>query len=461
MGEGEQIVKKLRFHSRFQLLTALSLMLSVLFMPTWVNIARSATTTVSVVPQLISTNLGETFSIDVTVTDVIDLYAWEIELNWSASLLGTIAVTEGAFLNTGGSTFFIYRLDEALGHILIDCTLMGQIPGISGGGVLATVTFLVSDAGETPLNLHDEVLLDHNEAQITCQVSDGYCYLDFLHDVAVFGVEPSPMITSIGSLVNINVTVHDVGVFDETFNVTVYSGSQTIGNRTVSLQSGSSANLLFTWNTNGYEKGDYAILASASVVQGEVNLSNNDKQAAKPVTLLYDGHDIAVFNVKPSKTIVGQGYSMSIEVAVKNYGAFNEISNTVVHADITTIWLQIDELASGSSVTLSVIWNTSSFAKENYTISAYAEPVPDEAYIADNKYISNVPVHVGIPGDVSSSTPGVYDGACNMRDINYVVLLFNTNPSSPNWKPNADINSDGVVNMRDITIGILNFNKHE
>jgi hypothetical protein len=48
-----------------------------------------------------------------------------------------------------------------------------------------------------------------------------------------------------------------------------------------------------------------------------------------------------------------------------------------------------------------------------------------------------------------------------MKDIAYMVALFNTKPSSPNWNPNADINNDGVVNMKDIAIGILNFNKKE
>jgi len=70
-------------------------------------------------------------------------------------------------------------------------------------------------------------------------------------------------------------------------------------------------------------------------------------------------------------------------------------------------------------------------------------------------------VHVGVPGDVSGPTIGVYDGTANMRDINYMIQLFNTNLSSPNWKPNADVNNDGTVNMRDIQIAILNFGKHE
>lgn len=425
------------------------------------NIAQSTVTTVSAVPQLISANLGQSFSIDITVTDVVDLYAWEIELSWAPSLLGTLSVTEGSFLKSGGHTFFIYSWNDTQGHILIDCTLFGQIVGVSGSGVLATVTFLVRGAGETPLDLHDEVLLNHNEMQIACQVLDGYYYLNVSHDVAIVNVEASPMIALIGNSVNINVTVQDVGAFNETFNVTVYAGSQAIAMEPVSLSSGSSTNLLFTWDTTDYAKGDYAIIASASVVQGEVNIANNCRQTANLLTLLYNGHDIAVTEVEPSKTIVGKRYSAAIKVVVKNYGVFNETSKTAVYANSTIIWFQIDYLTSGSSATLSLVWNTSSFAMGNFSISAYAEPVPDESDITDNQRISYVPVHIGIPGDISSSIQSTYDGIVNMRDIAYLIQLFNTKPSSSNWSPNADVNNDAVCNMRDVAVAISSFNQHE
>jgi hypothetical protein len=48
-----------------------------------------------------------------------------------------------------------------------------------------------------------------------------------------------------------------------------------------------------------------------------------------------------------------------------------------------------------------------------------------------------------------------------MRDINYLILRFNSKPDSPNWNPNADVNNDRTVNMRDIQIAILYFNQHE
>ena len=56
-------------------------------------------------------------------------------------------------------------------------------------------------------------------------------------------------------------------------------------------------------------------------------------------------------------------------------------------------------------------------------------------------------------------TGGRPDGVVNMRDINFMILHFNENPSSPAWLPSADINRDNVVNMRDINIAILEFQK--
>lgn len=172
-------------------------------------------------------------------------------------------------------------------------------------------------------------------------------------------------------------------------------------------------------------------------------------------------HDVAVTNVASSKTVVGQGFSASINVTVANQGGYTETFNATAYVNTTIIASQNVTLSVGNSTTVMFTWNTTGFAYGNYSISAYAWPVPGENNTANNNLTCNVPVHVGVPSDISGPTQGIYDGTCNMRDIQYLILLFNTNPSSPNWKPNADINNDGTVNMRDIQIAILNFNKHE
>ncbi len=118
-------------------------------------------------------------------------------------------------------------------------------------------------------------------------------------------------------------------------------------------------------------------------------------------------------------------------------------------------------LPSGNFTMLTLTWDTTSTSYGSYEISAVAGAVPGETNISDNNITCTFLVHVGVPGDVSSQIQGMYDGRVNIRDLAYLILLFNINSSSPNWKPNADINNDGVVNMRDVAIAVANFNKHE
>lgn len=178
-------------------------------------------------------------------------------------------------------------------------------------------------------------------------------------------------------------------------------------------------------------------------------------------TAYYLSPDVAVTSVIPSKTVVGQGYSASMNVTVMDLGFSAEILNVTLYANNSSVENQTVILAPGWSLVMHFSWNTSGFAYGNYTISAYVWSVQGEVYVTNNNSTANVQIHVGIPGDVSSSTPGVYDKVVNMKDIAYMIALFNTKPSSPNWNPNADVNNDGVVNMKDIATAIFNFNQHE
>lgn len=51
------------------------------------------------------------------------------------------------------------------------------------------------------------------------------------------------------------------------------------------------------------------------------------------------------------------------------------------------------------------------------------------------------------------------DGHVDTRDIAFLISLFNTTPTSPNWNPNADLNKDLKVGMRDISIVCQDFGK--
>lgn len=424
-----------------------------------------AATMVSVVPSSISAVVGQNFNVNVTISGVSNLYGWEYRINWDANLLNVTSVTEGPFLKTGGNTFFSYNLNSTGGNMVVDSTLLGNALGVNGNGTLSTLTFHVGNAGQTPLNLYNVTLVDPSNKDIFCMTTSGYGYFNLsapAQDLEVTKVDASPTILLLGNVVNINVTVQNQGTSAETFNTTVYANAQVVGfSFDSSLDSGKSTTIPFVWNTTGFVKGDYAISASVSVVPGEINVANNNGETDTPVTLLSDGHDVAIVKVGTEKTVVGQGYNMSIATIAKDYGVFSEIFIVTVYADTTALYTQSVSLNSGMATTINFTWNTTSFAYGNYTLKADASTVLGETDVTNNEYAYQTFMHVGVPGDVSGAVLGQYDGTVNMRDITYFVLKFNTRLGSVGWSPNADINDDGTVNMRDIAIAILNFNKHE
>jgi C1A family cysteine protease len=172
-------------------------------------------------------------------------------------------------------------------------------------------------------------------------------------------------------------------------------------------------------------------------------------------------HDVATTDLTSAKTIIGQNYTGNFTLNVKDLGNFTETFNVTCCANTTSCLLQNVTLFSGNSTTIAFTWNTTDFAYGNYTISTHADVVPGETNVTNNDCTFSIPVHVGVPGDVSGPTIGVYDKTVNMRDIAYLINHFDTRASSPNWDPNTDINNDGVCNMKDIAIAILYFNQHE
>jgi len=180
-----------------------------------------------------------------------------------------------------------------------------------------------------------------------------------------------------------------------------------------------------------------------------------------PLVQPFNAHDVGITDYLMSKTVVGKGYSLSLEVKVVNYGVYDEDFLVTAYADASTATAQAVKLTKSNYLILTLTWNTTGFAYGNYTVCACAGPVQNETNTADNNWTCSTPVHIGVPGDVSSTTPGVYDGVDNMKDIAYLVSLYQTKPNKPNWNPNADVNNDGVVDMKDIAIAVYYFNQHE
>jgi hypothetical protein len=407
---------------------------------------RSASTaTVSVYPASITAGLDQNFKINVTISNVEDLYGWEFRLNWTTTLMDVVNVTEGPFLKSHSSTFFNVNMNATGGSMIVDCTLLGNVSGVNDAGTLAMITFYATNVGQGPLNLYDVILVNSLVQGIPSQATGGYAYITY-HDVAVTAVNFSPTALLAGGLVGINATVKDLGDYSETFNVTAYADSHSLGKKSVSLSSGSFTTVAFVWNTTGYDFGDYAISASASVVPGETNTTNNVKVANNTLTILYNGHEIAVTKVQLGKTILGQGYNMTVTARVKNYGTYSETFNTTLYENTTIIQTQTVTLSSGESTTLSFVWDSKGFAKGNYTAWAYAWPVKGQTDTANNTLKAAVQIEITIPGDVG----GFH--VVNILDVVMITSIYDTKQGNPKFNPNCDIENTGQITILDVVV---------
>jgi hypothetical protein len=121
------------------------------------------------------------------------------------------------------------------------------------------------------------------------------------------------------------------------------------------------------------------------------------------------------------------------------------------------IGTQTVTLESGASTTLTFTWNTTGFAKGNYTISAYAWPVSGETDIEDNTYSDGI-VTIAMIGDLTGPNNWP-DGKVDIRDVSSVARAFGSYIGHPLYNPNYDIIYDGKIDMKDISTVARNFGK--
>ncbi len=102
-------------------------------------------------------SLGKTFTVDLMVSDVLFLYAWQVNISFNPSVLRIVDKIEGDFLaNQPEGTFGSDRIENERGWAFFGWTTMGQHLGVSGSGTLATVQFEVRGIGESLIQIEAE-----------------------------------------------------------------------------------------------------------------------------------------------------------------------------------------------------------------------------------------------------------------------------------------------------------------
>jgi parallel beta-helix repeat protein len=158
-------------------------------------------------------------------------------------------------------------------------------------------------------------------------------------------------------------------------------------------------------------------------------------------------HDVAVTNITMSKTVIGQGYPANVTVTLQNKGSLNEIFNATVAANYTVIQTLPIYLRTGQFTIITIVWNTTGWAKGAYTIYAQADRVAGEtdANASDNLLVYGI-VKVTVPGDVDG------DRDIDIYDIVRITSAYDAWRGQPRFDPNCDIDSNDHINIYDVVI---------
>jgi hypothetical protein len=165
-------------------------------------------------------------------------------------------------------------------------------------------------------------------------------------------------------------------------------------------------------------------------------------------------HDVAVTGIAPSKTVVGQNYSVNVTVTAANPGDYPETLDLTLFANTTEIAeVSVDDVANGTSTFVVFAWNTTGHAHGNYTISAVVRPALNETDLSDNTLVSG-PVCVTVPGDING------DFKVSLQDLVRLANAYGSKPGDAKWNPNADIDGNGIIDQSDANILSQHYGQH-
>jgi hypothetical protein len=212
--------------------------------------------------------------------------------------------------------------------------------------------------------------------------------------------------------------------------------------------------ITYNWNTTDIPHGNYTIKAVATPVPEEIDTADNTFTGGTLSIKLWP--NIAITETTPSKTVVGEGYTVYIDVTIENQGSDEATFNVSLYWNDTIIDTFTNITLTGlNSLTISSTWNTSGWTKGVYIISAHASLVPDETNTDDNTLVYDRAVIITVPGDTDG------DRDIDIYDIVRLASVYGAKRGESRFNPNCDIDGNGEINIYDIVIATSRYGYKE
>ena len=133
-----------------------------------------AAPTITLTPSLTNLTVGDSFTLDINIQGAVDLYAWQFDVNFAlAGLLDAMAPVDGGFLSPG-QTYGAGVVDNGAGTITGIFSALSGPTGVTGDGILASITFQAMLAGTATIVAANITLLDSNLDSIFFDIGNAF-----------------------------------------------------------------------------------------------------------------------------------------------------------------------------------------------------------------------------------------------------------------------------------------------
>jgi hypothetical protein len=155
-------------------LISLAIVLPVTVILLFVQKATAAGPKLGCKPYFLTVKTGQTFYFTVAVTETVDLYAWQFDMNYNKNYLEFLRVVPGKHLRVDGvQYYFVKPITVTVGTTtnevrLAAYTRLAADQGVDGSGAIAHVFFRAkSPTSGYNLTLNDTKLVNRNALDVT------------------------------------------------------------------------------------------------------------------------------------------------------------------------------------------------------------------------------------------------------------------------------------------------------
>lgn len=333
---------------------------------------------------------GSTFNINVSVTEVEDLWVYHVVVFYNTTVLNATGWQSYApFTDESPSS-----INRTAGYVSVAYSMPMGTP--VGGGVttnasvpsvnLVRIDFMVIEYGASLVDLRQVNLAKPDAENIECATIGGAFSNIDVHNIVITDLKASKTrVEAPGGVFSFNVSLSNRGDFPETFNLSTSIRVEIgppllfINQTDLFLAAGDNMTQSFDWDTTGSAIGEYTVTSQAIL---PVDSYPHDNSLATKVRIGMK-RDVAVTNVTVSTLQPAAGEPIIVYVTAKNLGNFTETFQVVAKyrhdsTDSVIGTQQASSLIAGFSTSYAFNWETVGLPSGDFTIVGEAVATMDD-----------------------------------------------------------------------------------